>query len=138
METLVSITHHAYAFIDKILKKIVQIFEWLGKLVTNFYMDYLLSMRDLIFKAKRITTNKTVHETPQTEQYRQNSSLPETSMTTSVIQTDKIHESTLVVRLAARNADSSLPTYITSSLHCLRFCFAVSLSRARPIESCCS
>ena len=35
---------------------------------------------------------KTVHETAQTEQYRQNSSLPEASMTTSVIQTDKIRD----------------------------------------------
>ena len=44
IETLVSIAHRAYAFIDKILKKIVQIFDWLAKLVTNFYTDYPLGM----------------------------------------------------------------------------------------------
>ena len=49
LETLVSIAHHAYAFIDKILKKIVQIFEWLGKFVTKFYMNSLLGLRDMIF-----------------------------------------------------------------------------------------
>ena len=38
-ETLVSIAHHACAFIDKILKNIVQIFEWLGKFVTKFYTN---------------------------------------------------------------------------------------------------
>ena len=40
------------------MKKIVQIFEWFGKFVTNFYTDYLLGMQDLFFKGKRITTNK--------------------------------------------------------------------------------
>ena len=48
-ETLVSIAHHAYAFIDKILKKIVQIFEWLGKFVTKFYTNSPLGLRDMIF-----------------------------------------------------------------------------------------
>ena len=75
-KTLVSIVHIAHAFIDKILKKIVQIFEWLGKFVTKFYTNSLLGLRDMIFKAKRSTKPvqkglqwlKTVHETTQTEQ----------------------------------------------------------------------
>ena len=74
--------------------------------------------------------------------YRQNSSLPEASMTTLilVIQTDKIHESTLAVRLTARNTDSPIPRQPTLLHHstAFRVCFAVNLSKARPIESYCS
>ena len=54
LETLVSIAHHAYAFIDKILKKIVQIFEWLGKFVTKFYTNSPLGLRDDFLNQKRV------------------------------------------------------------------------------------
>ena len=47
---------------------------------------------DFLKKKGLITTNKTAHEAAQTEQYRQNSSLPEASMTTSV-KTSVIHNS---------------------------------------------
>ena len=58
-------------------------------------------------------------------------------MTTSVIQTDKIHESTLAALLVAHNTDSPFPRQPTSLHHStvLRFCFAVSLLGARLIES---